>query len=76
MAVLKDMPKPVKEVHYQLVTVGHMDPVKLGMALAVFEELEILSRFSRNGEDFYQKRIVRKKLDLLSSSVYRKHMCQ
>ncbi|WP_297022549.1 single-stranded-DNA-specific exonuclease RecJ [uncultured Dialister sp.] len=74
--VLKDMAKPVKEVHYQLEKNGQFEPVKLGMALAVFEELEILSRFSRNGEDFYQRRIVRKKLDLLSSSVYRKHMCQ
>lgn len=74
--VLKDMAKPVKEVHYQLVKNGHFEPVKLGMALAVFEELEILSRFSRNGDDFYQKRMVHRKLDLLSSSVYRKHMCQ
>lgn len=74
--VLKDMAKPVKEVHYQLVKNGHFEPVKLGMALAVFEELEILSRFSRNGDDFYQKRVVHRKLDLLSSSVYRKHMCQ
>ena len=50
------------------------EPVKMGMALAVFEELEILSRFSRNGEDFYQKRMVSRKLDLLTSSIYRKHM--
>ena len=48
--------------------------MSLGMALAVFEELEILSRYSRNGEDFYQRRLVQKKLDLLSSSIYRKHM--
>lgn len=75
-SILKNMPKPVKEVHYQLIGKFDFDPVCLKMALAVFEELEIISRYSRNGEEFYQRRIVHKKLDLLSSSVYRRHMSQ
>lgn len=74
--VLRDMAKPVGEVHYQMKKKYDFEPVKLGMALAVFEEIEILSRFTRNGEDFYQKRTVHKKIDLLSSSIYRKHMRQ
>ena len=76
MVILRNMAKPVREVHYLMKKKYDFEPVKLGMALAVFEELEILSRFSRNGEDFYQKRIINRKLDLLSSSVYRKHRAQ
>ena len=49
------------------------EKVSLSMGLAVFEELELLSRFSRNGEEFYQRRIATKKLDLMESEVYRKH---
>lgn len=75
-SILRNMPKPVKEVHYQLIGKFDFDPIYLKMALAVFEELEIISRYSRNGEEFYQRRIVHKRLDLLSSSVYRKHMSQ
>lgn len=74
--ILRTMAKPVREVHYLMRKKYGFEPVKLGMALAVFEELEILSRFSRNGEDFYQKRLVARKLDLLTSSIYRKHRTQ
>lgn len=42
-------------------------------ALSVFEELNILCRFSRNGIDYYQRKVMSKKLDLLSSSIYRKY---
>lgn len=42
-------------------------------ALSVFEELNILYRFSRNGIDYYQRRLMNKKLDLLSSAIYRKY---
>lgn len=45
----------------------------LCIALSVFEELDILYRFSRSGTDYYQRRIMNKKLDLLSSSIYRKY---
>lgn len=74
--ILRTMAKPVREVHYLMRKKYGFESVKLGMALAVFEELEILSRFSRNGEDFYQKRLVARKLDLLTSSIYRKHRTQ
>lgn len=74
MNILKNSPKPVRDVHQYLMRKYGFDEMSLGMALAVFEELEILSRYSRNGEDFYQRRLVQKKLDLLSSSIYRKHM--
>ncbi|MEE0292357.1 MAG: hypothetical protein UDQ48_07090 [Dialister sp.] len=75
-AILRNMAKPVREVHYLMGKKYDFDPVRLGMALAVFEELAILSRFSRNGEDFYQKRIIGGKLNLLNSSIYRKHRMQ
>ena len=42
-------------------------------ALSVFEELNILYRFNRNGVDYYQRKVINKKLDLLSSSIYRKY---
>lgn len=74
MSILQNAPKPVREVHQLLVRKYGLDEIGLGTALAVFEELEIVSRYSRNGEDFYQKRLVQKKLDLLTSSIYRKHM--
>ena len=46
----------------------------INIALAVFEELTILYRFSKNGTDYYRRRIIpNRKLDLLSSSVYRKY---
>ena len=70
---LKDQPRPVKEVQSCLMTQGGFEKVSLSMGLAVFEELELLSRFSRNGEEFYQRRIATKKLDLMESEVYRKH---
>lgn len=74
MDILRNAPKPVREVHQYMVRKYGMDEVSLGTALAVFEELEILARYSRNGEDFYQRRLVQKKLDLMTSSIYRKHM--
>lgn len=50
------------------------EPAAVYTALAIFEELAILSRFSRSGTDYYQRRVVQnKKLDLLSSSIYRKY---
>ena len=42
-------------------------------ALSVFEELNILYRFNRNGVDYYRRKGINKKLDLLSSSIYRKY---
>lgn len=42
-------------------------------ALSVFEELNILYRFNRNGVGYYQRKVINKKLDLLSSSIYRKY---
>ena len=63
----------MKEVQSCLMTQGGFEKVSLSMGLAVFEELELLSRFSRNGEEFYQRRIATKKLDLMESEVYRKH---
>lgn len=73
MGFITHSPKPVREVHEFLIRKYGFDEDCLGTALAVFEELEIISRFTRNGEDFYQRRMVNGKLDLMSSSVYRKH---
>ena len=74
MDILRNSPKSVREVHQYMVRKYGIDEISLGTALAVFEELEILARYSRNGEDFYQRRLVQKKLDLMTSSIYRKHM--
>ena len=66
----------VEEVHNDLMKsfAKETDFSTLCTALAVFEELNILYRFNRSGIDYYQRRIIKnKKLDLLSSSVYRKH---
>ncbi len=71
---LKNNARPVAEVQGTLKRTYGFDEISLETALAVFEELEILSRYSRNGEDFYQRRVVQGKLDLMSSSIYRKHM--
>ena len=72
--ILKNTAKPVSEVQAFLQKNYGFEEIGLETALAVFEELEILARFSRNGEDFYQRRVIQGKLDLMSSSVYRKHM--
>ena len=72
--ILKNSSKSVKDVQDTLSGKYGFEPLQLYTSLAVFEELGILSRYIRNGEEFYQKRIIHGKLDLNDSSVFRKHM--
>lgn len=72
--ILKNSPKSVKDVHVLLQGKYGFEQMRLYTALAVFEELGILSRYTRNGEEFYQKRIIEKKLDLKDSAVFRRNM--
>ncbi len=72
--ILRNTERPVAEVQTALRKTYGFDAIRADMALSVFEELEILWRYGHNGVDFYQRRIIQGKLDLMSSSIYRKHM--
>ena len=72
--MLKSSPKPVRDVHALLQGKYGFEQMPLYTALAVFEELGILLRYTRNGEEFYQKRIIEGKLDLKDSAVFRRNM--
>lgn len=73
--ILHDSPRTVREI--QDILSGRIDcnREKMLAALSVFEELNILNRFSRGGEDYYRRRLITEKLDLFSSSIYRKYHC-
>lgn len=43
---------------------------KLKIGLVVFEEIGILSRYARNGEEFFSYRTIRKKMDLTKSPAF------
>ncbi len=46
---------------------------KLKIGLVVFEEIGILSRYSRNGEEFFSYRTLREKMDLTKSPAFRRY---
>lgn len=67
-------PRLAEDVKRLLTEGTGFDAADIDIALAVFEELRLISRYNFDGEEFYQFQMVNKKMDLLSSSVYRRHM--
>lgn len=55
---------------------GRCPESKLKVSLIIFEEIGILSRYSRGGQDSFVYHVLRDKLDLNSSSVYCKYKKQ
>ena len=67
-------PRLAEDVKRLLTEGTGFDAADIDIALAVFEELRLISRYNFDDEEFYQFQMVNKKMDLLSSSVYRRHM--
>lgn len=64
--------RPVSEVQHTLCSLypGHCPEVKLKAGLIVFEEIGILSRYSRNGQEYFIYHALKDKMDLQMSPTF------
>lgn len=66
--------RPVAEVHRQLAgQCGGCPEIRLKAGLRVFEELGILSRYSRSGQEYFIYHVLKDKMDLQTSPTFCKY---
>lgn len=73
--ILSGGSRPVAEVHRQLSGLyrGSCPEIRLKAGLRVFEELGILSRYSRSGQEYFIYHVLKDKMDLQTSPTFCKY---
>ncbi len=72
-AILSVGVRPVTEVETMMKSSGVLPFRKMKTALLIFEELGVISRFGRAGQEQYRYQVLAAKMDLHMSATYRKY---